>query len=78
MKWAHTVLPIITVTSTNKSVQHDVLSILEIGRNGKKIFEQCTCMSELLTTVVQYNKCYYDTYYNHNDLYYQLHAFNFL
>ena len=27
-------------------------------------------MSELLTAVIQYNKCYYDTYYNHNHLYY--------
>ena len=27
-------------------------------------------MSELLTTIVQYNECYYDTYYNHNHLYY--------
>ena len=58
MKCAHTVLPSITlVTSMNKSVLCDVLSILKIGRNGKK----------LLTTIVQYNKCYYDTYYNHND-----------
>ena len=37
MKYAHTVLPFITlVTSTNKSVLHDVHNILEIGRNGKQ------------------------------------------
>ena len=37
MKYAHTVLPFITlVTSMNKSVLCDVLSILEIGRNGKQ------------------------------------------
>ena len=35
-------------------------------------------MSEFLTAVIQYNKCYQDTYYNHNNLYYQLHAFDFL
>ena len=37
VKCAHTVLPFITlVTSTNKSVLCDVLSILKIGRNGKQ------------------------------------------
>ena len=55
MKCAHTVLPFITlVTSTNKSVLHDVCNIPDIGR----VFEQCTCMSEFLTEVMQYNKCY--------------------
>ena len=78
MKCAHTVLPFITlVASTNKSVLHDVHNILEIGRNEKQYLNNVR-MSELLTAVIQYNKCYYDTYYNHNNLYYQLHAFNFL
>ena len=37
MKCAHTVLPFITlVTSTNKSVLHEVHNIFEIGRNGKQ------------------------------------------
>ena len=37
MKCAHTVLPFVTlVTSTNRSVLHDVCSILDIGRNGKQ------------------------------------------
>ena len=37
MKCAHTVLSFVTlVTSTNRSVLHDVHHILDIGRNGKQ------------------------------------------
>ena len=37
MKCTHTVLPFVTlVTSTNRSVLHDVHNILNIGRNGKQ------------------------------------------
>ena len=33
---------------------------------------------ELFTAIVHHYKCYQDTYYDHNNLYYQLHAFNFV
>ena len=79
MKCAHTVLPFITlVTSMNKFVLCDVLGILEIGRNGKQYLNNVHICLNFLQTIVQYNKCYSDTYYNHNNLNYQLHAFNFL
>ena len=41
------VLPFIKlVTSTNKSVQHDVLSILEVERNGKQYLNSvCMCLN---------------------------------
>ena len=65
MKCAHTVLPFVTlVTSTNRSVLHDVRSILDIGRNGKTVFEQCMHLSELFTEIVHHYKCYQDTYYD--------------
>ena len=36
-KYAHILLPLLTlVTSTNKSVRHDVHTIREIGKNGKQ------------------------------------------
>ena len=49
MKCAHTVLPFITlVASMNKSVLCDVLSILEIGRNGKQDLNYvCVCLNFL-------------------------------
>ena len=47
-------------------------------KKWKTISEQLMHMSELLTAVIQYNKCYYDIYYNYNNLHYQLHALNFL
>ena len=38
-KCAHIPLPLVTlVTSTNKSVHHDVCTICEIGKNGKQYF----------------------------------------
>ena len=76
MKCAHTVLPfIMLVTSTDKSVLCDVHNILNIGRNGKQYLNN---VQVCLNFLQQYNKCYQDTYYNHNNLYYQLHAFDFL
>ena len=55
MKCAHTVLPFIRlVTSVNKSVLHDVLSILKIGRNGKQYLNNVhVCLNFLQQ---QYNK----------------------
>ena len=49
MKCAHTVLPFVTlVASTNKSVLHDVLSILDMGRNGKQYLNNVhICLSFL-------------------------------
>ena len=49
MKCAHTVLPFVTlVTSTNRSVLHDVRSILDIGRNGKQYLNNvCICLNFL-------------------------------
>ena len=52
MKCAHTVLPFVTlVTSTNKSLLCDVLSILEIGGNGKQY-----CLS---VSYKEYDQCYH-------------------
>ena len=39
VKCAHILLPLVMlVTLTNKSAQHDVHTILEIGKNGKQYF----------------------------------------
>ena len=55
------VLPFIKlVTSMNKSVLHDVLNILEIGRNRKQYLNSVPMCLHFFTTIVQYNECYFN------------------